>query len=77
MYPNPNNGEMVLDYTLEKDGYFILYDFTGRLVSNYQISSKVKSKRIIENNLSSGIYYGIIKTSDGAIVYSNKVVINK
>ena len=77
LYPNPNNGEMVLEYALEKDGYFILYDFTGRLVANYAISSKANSKRVNENSLSSGIYYGIIKTSDGTIVYSNKVLINK
>jgi hypothetical protein len=77
LYPNPNNGEMVLEYALEKDGYFMLYDFTGRLVANQSISSKANSKRINESNLSSGIYYGIIKTSDGAIVYSNKVLINK
>ncbi|MBL7888091.1 MAG: T9SS type A sorting domain-containing protein [Bacteroidia bacterium] len=78
LYPNPNNGQMVLEYTLEKNEEAVLniYDIAGKLISSYLINSNNKSIAINENNLDAGIYYYSISVN-GKSVKSDKLVIIK
>lgn len=78
LYPNPNNGQMVLEYTIEKNEEAVLniYDIAGKLISTYLINSNNKSIGINENSLDGGIYYYSISVN-GKSVKSDKLVIIK
>ncbi|HEX8517876.1 MAG TPA: T9SS type A sorting domain-containing protein [Bacteroidia bacterium] len=78
LYPNPNNGEMVLDYELSEgqSGSFTLYDITGRVISTYNLISTNTSLSIKEDELVNGIYFYTVRI-DGQIKKSNKVIIMK
>ncbi len=79
LYPNPNNGNMNLIYTLNKSskGEFDLFDITGTLIKKYPLQIGEKNQLIIsETELNNGIYlYKVIV--DDAIKSSNKIVIIK
>ncbi|MGZ4155739.1 MAG: T9SS type A sorting domain-containing protein [Bacteroidia bacterium] len=58
LYPNPNNGEMTLNYKIneQENGNLIIYDITGRQINSYKLTSANNSLIIKENELSNGIY---------------------
>lgn len=76
--PNPNNGDMRMDYKI--GGYanakFKLFDVTGKLVSKYDIVSSEGSLLINEQNLNNGIYFYHILVGDKTIK-TDKIVIIK
>ncbi len=78
LYPNPNNGQMILEYTIEKNEETVLniYDIAGKLISTYLINSNNKKIAINENSLDGGIYYYSISVN-GKSVKSDKLVIIK
>ncbi|MBL7888094.1 MAG: T9SS type A sorting domain-containing protein [Bacteroidia bacterium] len=78
LYPNPNNGQMVLEYTIEKNEEAILniYDIAGKLIRTDLINSNNKSIAINENSLDGGIYYYCISVK-GKSVKSDKLIIIK
>ena len=78
LYPNPNNGNMTLSYSINAGDVasFELYDFTGRKLNSYNLSSGSNTLTISENKLSNGIYfYNII--INNVIAITDKLVIIK
>lgn len=77
IYPNPNNGDMRLDYKL--GGYakaeFKLFDVTGKLVSKYDIVSNEGSIDINEQNLNNGVYFYRILVEEKTIKIDKIVII--
>ncbi|MBL0330075.1 MAG: T9SS type A sorting domain-containing protein [Bacteroidetes bacterium] len=78
VYPNPNNGVMQMDYTIDEEstGTLIIYDLTGRKLNAYTLTSGTNTLQIDESKLESGIYfYQIIVNNE--MIESDKIVIVK
>lgn len=76
--PNPNDGVMTLNYHLNENdnAVLMLYDITGRIISNFQINTKNTLLNIDESELNAGIYYYNLRVNNK--VYKNgKIVIIK
>jgi hypothetical protein len=72
LYPNPNNGDFYLVYTIEEDAILFILDITGKVVLQNSLSSLENMKRIYLNQ-ESGVYiYRVIdingKTETGKFV---------
>jgi hypothetical protein len=78
LYPNPNNGNMVLDYTLNKNekANIIIYDIAGKKLASYILNAEQTSLPINEPALNNGVYYCTIVVNDD-IVETKKIVILK
>ncbi|MGQ0828762.1 MAG: T9SS type A sorting domain-containing protein [Bacteroidota bacterium] len=78
LYPNPNNGVMILDYSLSKNeqGSIMIYDVTGKLIVQYELNNANEQISISDEQLINGIYFYHIKVND-KILSSNKLVIIK
>jgi hypothetical protein len=76
LYPNPNNGNMTLEYsiTANTSGVFELYDYTGRKIFDKILSGSNGKLDISIPNLVKGIYMYKV-TSDKNVIGSGKVVI--
>src|ERR1041385_3478987 len=59
LYPNPNNGLMILDYTLDskQSGNFDIYDVTGKLMKRFEIIANSTRMEISDSQLTNGIYF--------------------
>jgi len=59
LYPNPNNGNMILEYDLgvEPKGKINIFDMTGKLIDTYELQNSSGKLEINEEHLNSGIYY--------------------
>jgi hypothetical protein len=78
IYPNPNDGNMLLDYMLEegKTGAVVIYDITGKKAAAYKLSPGSNTLVITEPMLGKGIYLYEIWI-DNEIVNRNKITIIK
>lgn len=78
LYPNPNNGMMELDYSLQvgDKGIIMIYDLTGRFVSDYILPNGNGTLSIDESKVNDGIYFYHIFVN-GKIVLRDKLVIIK
>ena len=76
LYPNPNNGEMILTYHLEESGTMAIYDLTGKRITQYALSSKNNKLNINEHSLQAGVYFYTIAVNN-KIVKQDKLVIIK
>ncbi len=79
LYPNPNDGNMVLTYSLaeKSEGTFNLYDITGRLINHYTlVVGENNSLKIAESNLTNGVYFYSILVDNKVKAY-NKIIIVK
>jgi len=66
LFPNPNNGNMVLEYSLadEKTGLITIFDVSGRAVSVFALQNgKQKQLFINQTELANGLYFYEIKTN--------------
>ena len=54
IYPNPNNGNFIIESPFQKEQYFEVYNIQGKVV--YE-STILKGKNNIELNLGSGVYF--------------------
>jgi hypothetical protein len=79
LYPNPNDGSMMLLYSMgeKSSGTVFLYDIAGKQIVSYSLQAGAnKQLSINESHLRSGIYlYKIV--IDDEIKQSNKIVIIK
>lgn len=78
LYPNPNDGSMLLDYSLNIDetGEIKIMDITGKLVGSYRMDN-AKQQLMIDNRvLVNGIYIYHIVVND-KVVKSDKLIIIK
>jgi hypothetical protein len=77
LYPNPNNGNMTLEYNVTGNkAEFVLYDITGKLVNSYNLNVKASVLQIVQAELSNGIYYYQIRVDDKVVKYDKIVIIN-
>lgn len=78
LYPNPNDGNIFIDYHLKdnENGMLCIFDLTGRNVRTLPINSNNTSIKINENELNAGTYYYCIKVND-QLVKTKKLVIVK
>ncbi|MCK6650005.1 MAG: T9SS type A sorting domain-containing protein [Bacteroidia bacterium] len=78
LYPNPNDGNMVLAYSLNEKstGTFNLYDVAGRLINKYNlIIGENNTLKITEGNLTNGVYFYSIIVDDKIQAYSKIIVV--
>ncbi len=78
LYPNPNNGSMMLDYNLKDNTNATLQivDITGKLINTYKLQNNVGSLSINEQSLINGVYFYRILVGD-KIIKTDKLVIIK
>lgn len=76
IYPNPNDGNMIFDYSLEKNanGELVVSDITGHVISRYQLENGTTTMSINESELGGGIYFYKVVVN-GKVVRSDKLVI--
>jgi hypothetical protein len=78
LYPNPNNGNMILDYVLpaQHSGLLEITDITGKVLNRYELKAGSDRLRINDSKLENGLYlYRIIVNSK--VVKSDKLLIIK
>ena len=56
IYPNPNGGNMTLEYQLNENGVLIIYDITGKQLQSYNFSSESSQLNINASTLNAGMY---------------------
>jgi len=78
LYPNPNNGNMVLEYKIgdNETGAIEIYDLTGKMIKSNTFSSTNSSLSIDATNLEAGMYYYEINV-DGNKMKTDKLIIIK
>jgi hypothetical protein len=78
IYPNPNDGNMMLAYQLETNekGKITVCDITGRQVISYNLANDQNNLSISQAVLENGVYFFSIMV-DGNVVATKKVVIIK
>ncbi len=78
VYPNPNNGEMILSYNSgeQQKVSFTIFDMTGRELSQYDLLSGSQVMNINLTGLAAGMYYYVFYV-DGKPSKSEKIIINK
>ncbi len=78
LYPNPNNGNMTLEYLIEgkESGLITIYDVSGRLVKQQTLNPENQIAIITAEELSAGAYYYIITIAESK-VKSDKLIIIK
>ena len=78
LYPNPNDGNMQLDYQLPEEGTgeLLIFDLMGRKLFTYPLVNGNNTLKISENSLKNGLYFYHIKINN-KIIWSDKLVIFK
>ena len=79
LYPNPNNGNMVLEHSLNETevGKLNIYDVSGRLIDSYNLlSGENKQLNINKTDLENGIYFYEVIIND-KLQASDKLIIIK
>ena len=76
--PNPNEGNMILSYHLNKNekAEMKIYDITGKLTSSYQLDNATTEMQIHDDLLNNGIYFYQIRVND-RVVQADKIIIIK
>lgn len=59
LYPNPNNGNMIVEYSLSENenGVLNLYSITGALLHSYKLQQTNHKLLISDEELKSGLYF--------------------
>ncbi len=74
LYPNPNNGTMMLDYSINDDARLEITDITGNLVGTYNLPATGTTMKVQSNNLQNGMYlYRVI--SNNVVIKLGKIVV--
>jgi hypothetical protein len=78
VYPNPNNGNMQLQYQLEEGqrGVFALMDLAGKVIKEVKLEDGQRSLSITEDKIVNGIYFYRFMV-EGQVVKTGKLVIAK
>ncbi|MGQ0828229.1 MAG: T9SS type A sorting domain-containing protein [Bacteroidota bacterium] len=75
LYPNPSNGNILLNYTIKQNGILNIYDVTGKLIEEHELSAN-RNELQLTTNLNNGIYLYHVIMND-KIMKSGKLVIIK
>ena len=78
LYPNPNNGRVLLSYSLKANdkAELLIYDITGKWVNTQQLNSAETQMPISVELLTNGIYFYTIVVNN-KIVKRDKLIIIK
>jgi hypothetical protein len=78
LYPNPNNGEMILECNLQdqESGNLIIYSLTGKILKNLSLSVGTKTLTINAEELQAGMYLYEVRIN-GKESKKNKLTIIK
>lgn len=76
VYPNPNNGNMTFDYTVNAAGELQITDVMGRQITTYSLKEGNHSLSITENELRNGVYFYNILIN-GETVKTDRLIIIK
>ena len=75
IYPNPNEGKMIMEYNLTSDAQLRITDITGKLIGTYKLNAAENSIDINMESLINGMYMftvtnqqGLVKTGRIAII---------
>ena len=76
IYPNPNNGNMTVEYTLDSDSTAVLqvFDITGKKFAEYQLMSGQTAISISEAALKNGVYFYQLLIN-GELISTDKIII--
>jgi hypothetical protein len=74
LYPNPNNGTMMLDYSIKGDANLEICDLSGRLVGTYFLPATGTHAEVKNNELYNGIYIYRV-TSNGVVIKIGKIIV--
>jgi hypothetical protein len=75
LYPNPNNGTMMLDYSINDDAHLEITDITGNLVGTYNLPATGTTMKVQSNNLQNGMYLYRVISSNNAVIKLGKIVV--
>ena len=74
--PNPTQDTVTIQYNgFEKDMSYFIYDLTGRLMTQGELSVKQNNQALQTSNYPSGIYIVVIK--EGNLLYSQHKLVKK
>ena len=78
LYPNPNNGNMTLEYKLEEKetGVFGIYSIQGKAIKKYTLNISNTSITIDQSQLAAGAYFWGVKVNE-KLVKMDKLIIIK
>ncbi|MCG3165590.1 MAG: hypothetical protein POELPBGB_01358 [Bacteroidia bacterium] len=78
IYPNPNNGEIQVEYLLPEGskGYIEVLDINGKILQNYPLHEGKHTHGITINNQSTGLYFARLCVDD-RYVYTDKIAVIK
>lgn len=78
LYPNPNNGNMVLEYDLgaETNAKIHIFDINGRLINSYKLTQIIGKLDINSVALTNGVYYYSILINE-KLYSTNKIIVIK
>ncbi len=76
VYPNPNNGQMTLEYQLEDgNAFFKLFDVSGRMLDEKFLSKDIDKIEIKVTYLEAGLYFFKIESSKQNL-FTDKIIIH-
>ncbi len=77
LYPNPNNGNMTLEYHIEENqtGVLNIYDVTGKQIISHNFNSTNSCITIDASTLDAGVYYYSIKEGDKKVKTDKLIII--
>ena len=75
LYPNPTNGEFIIEFTNKINGALVIINSLGQTVAEYKIYDK-KMQINLNNKLLSGIYFIHIVDVNYRVVNTSKILIN-
>jgi len=76
LYPNPNDGRMSIEYSINKKdcAVFVLYDLTGKALERYILKPQQNSLQLNVPFLNKGVYYGSLMVNE-MLVLTKKIVV--
>lgn len=75
LYPNPNNGNFVIESTIERQIVAEIYNIWGRKIKNITIPSLSVNHLELDGE-SNGIYFVVYKNGEGKMVGQERIIIN-
>jgi len=77
VYPNPANEEIFIEYILQSESEFKLYDILGSEVKYVKLEAGTNSLKILLNDLNEGMYLFDISDQNGSKIKTGKLIIRK
>jgi hypothetical protein len=76
LYPNPNNGRMILEYEMwEDETNFQLFDISGKVISTIGLQKGNHTITIEENSINNGVYLFNIRSNTDNLFNGRVIVI--